>query len=1051
MEQLTATVAGKFSAFLPNGDAFANAALRAGDGHYKDLIEILERYQSDSELRSELEASVSQLLGANDSATLNLDDLKNILGVNSTEQALALYLEFNEALTARKSIEAVDRVVDIQSDVEDIQNKLMGMRKTLESYFQRQLQTDLRDVGVIRLTPLQYRQFPPIPEECYERPFRFSEIASGYAIERSNTITETANSFSAALCERLKSGNDQLLIGGAGSGKSTICKQVAVQWHEQNHGPVLYREGRATEIRATGKLEARINTLRTEGHVLVVVEDIANEGQTGILETIERYADDEVVFLCDTRQERLDTTTDRMIAQRTTQSQRGLRTLNRFEQHFVPEVTLNSCQKLLKTYTSVTDEEVIHDPEELFDRAQDADQGKMLTILYYLHGKMENIDPLTEHAQSTMLQFERYGHSVTESIPDDVREIAADLAIAVNLLNLSSLPVLPELLWAIDYDAKRIDQALDMLNGTIIFHGENGYQTRHEQWSRLYLETALEKAPSTLTPRVCQFLESIFQLREPETRESIATRVRDPKILNRIDNVPDAAVGDIIDSLYLVGESYPSLFDLFDSPERSLVPIDDLPIAIEICIRLSRGFGALRAGQVELARYELEIIDPSNSQGQITEKSLTKCHILASSVAIQEGNYETAADSCIDAHIAAEEIEDVSLQIITLDQLGFVQQENGNPEDAVDAHEQAYTMAIKNNFYSAAFSAANNAALAQIDAEEIAAARDWLDRAASHIENLPQDSGAKAVLEGNHTSIHTAAESYGEAIKSGERAKRFYQEVGDRIGVARTKQNIATALVQRNEAAENLNEKELQRAKSLLDEAFNTFVESGYIRSLRRVLSTLVQMYRLNNECQDLSWYVKRAEAILGEERLSDLNLSQITDEPQEDHPSAAEPYLSGVATFRAAFESGEVQDGQTLSLRNAARKFEISINNAKTHVPDCEQYSYLYRGQLFLTAIDVLLGEIPHPTKDIHDSIDKSHLNDSEKLIHSLLLGDLTPTEYSDVITQSLQCGRGAVNREEFVLVATRYLCTAVLYAPSEVKPTITPEQSDHGHEFDT
>lgn len=111
-------------------------------------------------------------------------------------------------------------------------------------------------------------------ESCWRRPFTFTEIAEGYAVERER-IRGDRPSVTDELVEHVADGGMRVVKSLPGSGKTTICKSVAYRWHEQDDtGPVLYRKSGAGRLSERPPLfERALERATARGPVLVVVED----------------------------------------------------------------------------------------------------------------------------------------------------------------------------------------------------------------------------------------------------------------------------------------------------------------------------------------------------------------------------------------------------------------------------------------------------------------------------------------------------------------------------------------------------------------------------------------------------------------------------------------------------------------------------------------------------------------------------------------------------------------------------------------------------------
>ncbi|WEL28709.1 P-loop NTPase [Haloferax volcanii] len=1041
-QRIGAVVASQLTSFLPNGDKYAKAALQAGEGQYQELAGLLEDYQRDPELQAELEASVTRLLGKD--GELQVSELQTLFGVDSTEKSLSLFFEFSKSLTAKKSIEAVDEVTEVQLAVNAISDELKVIHETVEEEFQQRLQSDLRDAGFVRLTPVYYRQYPPIPKQCYNRPFRLSEVSEGYAIERQLPETAPTETLSERLLMELKTGAPQLLTGPSGSGKSTVCKQVATKWHDRGHGAVLYREAQKTEFSQRGKLEAQISNLKSEGRVLVVVEDVLREEQSDVLNSIERYQqDEEVAFLCDARDADIETATKRMTAQQTSHSRRVRHLIPQFSHYPLPDPSLDDCRALIDCYQRATGDDVIYTADELCTRVEEQKdtKGGLLLLTYLLiHGSEDSHDPLTEHARATALRFECSNFATSNPIERDLRDVVADAALAVNVLNVSSLKFSPEFLFTLGYDRRRTERALSILEDEILFRAEESYSLRHELWSRIYLETVIDERGLSVMPRVCQLIEGILDLRDETYLKTLRTSFPDSKFLDSVDATPDSSVGVFITVLYKVGVDYPSLVQLFDSPRQPLVPIGDLPNDIEGTIRLTRASAAIGAGSLTDAVADLEAII-SDTDFSIEQRS--KAHLHKGDLATQSGEFDEAMDAYLTARSLLDSVNEPWLEISVLDSSGFVHQEIGETEKAIELHQRAFELAVENELEGFAFATANQVALACLEAGHIDTADEWLDIAESQLDENAIGGSVDSTLAGNQALLHIEKEAYTDAIRAAERAMKLYQERGDQIGVARSKQNIANALHSQYKNGDGELNGDLKRAEQLLSQAFDTFQDAEYYRDLQTVLHTLGSIYESQDEFENIKPYIKRIEQIPEGDEYIDLDEVQRALSPPDNHLPAREPFLSGLVCVRAAFESGEVQDSKTTTLEQALKKFVKAIEHAETHEPRCTQYDIGHRARVFKTAIVILIdGETEASLQDL-DLVEQSRLYSIEEILYDTITQHLEPNQYSTLLEKS--SGIHPNSSSEIAAVAARYLCTALIYGASVVDPIRSlPRQED-------
>lgn len=80
------------------------------------------------------------------------------------------------------------------------------------------------------------------PAVSWRTGFILTEVWAGHAVDR---LDDAGRNLTETLVEHLQAGDDHVVLGPPGAGKSTICMQIACEWCERGHGPVLYRERRS--------------------------------------------------------------------------------------------------------------------------------------------------------------------------------------------------------------------------------------------------------------------------------------------------------------------------------------------------------------------------------------------------------------------------------------------------------------------------------------------------------------------------------------------------------------------------------------------------------------------------------------------------------------------------------------------------------------------------------------------------------------------------------------------------------------------------------------
>ena len=103
----------------------------------------------------------------------------------------------------------------------------------------------------------------------------FPEVDAGHVLDRTAVRDGERRSIAGLLVEGLAAGTDHALVGPPGSGKSTVCRSVAVEWFRSGRGPVTYRRSDGGDaFAATERLRERVG--EGGGHHPVGVEDVVD-------------------------------------------------------------------------------------------------------------------------------------------------------------------------------------------------------------------------------------------------------------------------------------------------------------------------------------------------------------------------------------------------------------------------------------------------------------------------------------------------------------------------------------------------------------------------------------------------------------------------------------------------------------------------------------------------------------------------------------------------------------------------------------------------------
>lgn len=445
----------------------------------------------------------------------------------------------------------------------------------------------------------------------------FPEVDAGYVLARTAVRDGERRSIAGLLVDGLAEGADHALVGPPGSGKSTVCRSVAVEWYRSGRGPVTYRPGDGGDpFAATERLRERVT--EGDGHHLVVVEDVVDPGAAEAVGVARELADrDDVSFLFDAREEPYDDPDGLPLSPADLRYRRAIETVR------MPRLDEREVERFVDHVADCTGSAPAADPDALLAdvrRADDERVGELLALVHRLVRAAgdeasgvgrgaESADGTsgtkTDASDATAGRDDAGPDSGLEAaVAEAVREVrnrpppTADVAVLVNLLNVAGVGDVGTLAYAIvggpvgagtggegtDRDPSPtvdgVRRALDRLVGTaLVRSGDGGYRAVHDEWSVLFLERLVEREPAPVVARrVGRVVSRTLALADDPARRSRVRRAvgGEAPTVSRIERDPAAWAAETVRAVYGVGRRYPRLASLYGRVRYAWI---DLPEA----------------------------------------------------------------------------------------------------------------------------------------------------------------------------------------------------------------------------------------------------------------------------------------------------------------------------------------------------------------------------------------------------------------------------------------------------------------------------------------
>ena len=678
----------------------------------------------------------------------------------------------------------------------------------------------------------------------------FPEVAAGYVLDRTASDGSGRYSVTDRLFDGLGSGSDHLLVGPAGSGKSTICRSVAVRWYRSGRGPVLYRRGDSEEpFTAVESLRERESN--ADGDVLVVVEDAMTPAAARTMAVARGLADrSDVSFLFDACRGTYDDPDGLPLTPADLAYRRRIETIR------MPRLDEHEVERFIDHVTGVTEASLATDSTALLDTIRGREVGEVAdghdgsdeddgsesdsndgseddgSADAETRGEPTSVATTDDQGEVSRLVHRLACSSARpgdedgarSSLEGEIAEVISDLgerppptmdvAVLATLLNVAGLDDVRELAYAVldagsthdggdtrtsgsETDPDAVRRALERLEGSVLLPGVDGStRTVHEEWSVLFLERLLEREPEPVVARrVGRVLSRLLSLADDPARRSRIRRALggDAPAIDDIETDPASWAETMTAAVYGVGRSYPRLAGLYGRVRYTWI---DLPEACPDELRdrppewITRMY--IDAGDLDRATEALDAWHPASTIGE------AKRQRGFGDVARRRGEHDTAVDHFDRAVTLFEDAGDREGLAAAVRGRGQAAHFAGEFETAYEASSRAYALAASlDDPIAVAKSLMNvaNALDAMDDSETVVAHY----RFARELFRTYDDVHGEANVSTNLGVTLRRRGDISGARRAGRRALEGYRTVGDAHREAIVLINLGAVAEQRGE------------------------------------------------------------------------------------------------------------------------------------------------------------------------------------------------------------------------------------------------------------